>query len=269
MANEIERKRWNDERQVANWYKRERFTDRVTPHVVAALSPKAGERVLDIGAGGGKLSLAIAGLVGAKGHVTGADISAGMVEWATGRAKEVGTTNVSFLQADVQSEPVPGGPFDAATSQFGVMFFDEPTVAFTNIRKQLKPGGRIAFACWQPAARNTWNAGPVLAPFVPRPPAPPEGKSATGPFALGEPRATRALLTGAGFVDIQRVPKQLVVVTPGESIADEQQVVSMGVPTEQQDAARAAMAKHYARFLRSDGLSRFELNIQIFSARRG
>ena len=45
-ANEMERKRWNDDQQVANWPKRERFTDRVTPYVIAALKPQARERLL-------------------------------------------------------------------------------------------------------------------------------------------------------------------------------------------------------------------------------
>lgn len=179
MANEFEYRRWNDEQMVAGWSKRERFTDRVVPHVVAALQP--GERVLDVGSGGGKLSIAIGEAVGGRGKVTGADISAGMVAMATERATDANAKNVSFLRADVQSESVPGGPFDAMTSQFGVMFFDEPVAAFSNIRRQLKPGGRIAFACWQPMARNTWFPGPAIAPFVPPPPPPAPGKSPTAP----------------------------------------------------------------------------------------
>jgi ubiquinone/menaquinone biosynthesis C-methylase UbiE len=88
MANETERRRWNDEQTVANWPKRERFTDRVVPHVVAALKPAPGDKVLDIGSGGGKLSLAIAQLVQPGGKVVGADISSGMVRMATERAAE-------------------------------------------------------------------------------------------------------------------------------------------------------------------------------------
>lgn len=267
MANEIERKRWNDPEQVANWHKRERFTDRVTPYVVAAAQPTPGERVLDIGAGGGKLTLAMAEAVGPKGSALGADISTGMVAWATGRAEEAGVANARFVVADVQSEDVPGGPFDVAVSQFGVMFFDEPVTAFSNIRRQLTPGGRLAIACWQSAKRNAWHAGTPLAPFVPRPAAAPPGKARTGPFSLGDAMATRRMLTEAGFTDIQRSPRSLAVVVPADSIADEQQILSMGIPPEQHDAARAAYSRHYAQFLRADGLSRFELHFQVFTAR--
>ena len=63
------------------------------------------------------------------------------------------------MRATTASDDVPGGPFDVALSQFGVMFFDEPVTAFTNIRAQLLTGGRMAFACWQTADRNPWYIG--------------------------------------------------------------------------------------------------------------
>lgn len=267
MANEVERRRWNDEQQVLGWPKRERFTDRVLPYVLAALQPKPGERILDIGPGGGKLSLAIAELAGSKGRVVGADISAGMVAWATGRAASMAVKNVNFVLADVQSETVPGGPFDAATSMFGVMFFDEPVTAFSNIRTQLKPGGRIAFACWQSGQRNAWHSGTVLGRFVAPPPELPPGKSRTGPFSLGDARKTRDLLSTAGFVRITRTPKRLVVLTPEDSIFDAQQVTGINLPPERQAEARVAMETHFAKFRRPNGVSRFELNFQIFTAR--
>ena len=47
-------------------------------------------------------------------------------------------------------------------SQFGVMFFDEPTVAFTNIRAQMTRGARLAFACWQASANNPWHYSAAL-----------------------------------------------------------------------------------------------------------
>jgi len=268
MANEAERNRWNDEITVANWPKRERFTDTVVPRVVAALQPAPGEKVLDIGAGGGKLSLAIAKLVSPKGKVVGADISAGMVKLATGRAEEAKAKNVSFLVADVQADKVPGGPFDAACSQFGVMFFDEPVTAFANIRKQLKKGGRLAFACWQSSPKNAWFPGPSIAAFAPPPPPLAPGKSPTGPFALADARRTRGILEQAGFVDIQRTPKRIALWAPTDAIADKFMFVLMGVPKSKQKEAAAAMEAHFARFpRREDGFCKFELNFQLFTAR--
>lgn len=267
MANEVERRRWNDANQVAGWHKRERFTDRITPYVVAAASPRAGERVLDIGAGGGKLSLAIAPLVLPGGRVTGADISEGMVEWAMSRAAEVGAANASFTVADMQTETADGGPFDLVVSQFGVMFFDEPVTAFTNIRRQVKPGGRIAFACWQASVRNAWHTGKVLAGFAPPAAAPSPGKSPTGPFSLADPRATRRILRAAGFTEVERRARSLVVVTAEEAVRDPLQVTGLRLDAARQAEAEAAMERHFAHFRRADGLSRFELRFQVFTAR--
>jgi SAM-dependent methyltransferase len=268
MANEIERRRWNNAEMVANWPKRERFTDLVVPRVVAALNPQPGEKVLDIGSGGGKLSIAIAERVRPRGKVTGADISEGMVAMATARAAEARAANASFVVCDAQSERAPGGPFDAVTSQFGVMFFEDPHAAFSNLHASLKKGGRLAFACWQTAPRNRWHTGSVLAKFVPAPPPPAPGKAPTGPFALGDPRRTRSILAAAGFEDIQRTPKRLIVVASSDVIGDEAQIASAGIPKEKFAEAAKAMEKHFDQFRLPDGNCRFELNIQIFTARK-
>ena len=269
MPNEVERRRWNDEQMVAGWPKRERFTDAVVPHVVAALHPQPGEKVLDIGCGGGKVSLAVAERVRPGGKVVGADISAGMLRLAGGRAAEANIKNVTFSQCDMQIDKAPGGPFDAATSQFGVMFFEDPVAAFTNIRKALKRGGRLAFACWQQGAKNTWCTFPVLAPFAPPPPPRPEGVTPTGPFAFGDPRYTRNILTSAGFTGIVRTPKTLVVRVPAESIGDSSLFPGLGIPPEKRAEALKALEEHLERFAQPDGLSRVELNIQIFQATVG
>ncbi|MBK6562472.1 class I SAM-dependent methyltransferase [Candidatus Amarobacter glycogenicus] len=268
MVNEAERNRWNDEITVANWPKRERFTDMVLPRVLAALQPAPGEVVLDIGAGGGKLSLAIGHHVSPGGKVVGADISTGMVKLATERSTEAKAKNVRFLVSDVQVESVPGGPFDAASSQFGVMFFDEPVTAFTNIRKQLKKGGRLAFACWQSPQKNTWFPGPSLAAFASTPQAPAPGKAPTGPFALADARRTRGILEQAGFVHIKRVPKRLALWAPTDAIADRFMFVLMGIPQSKEEEATAAMNRHFDKFeRRADGSCKFELNFQLFTAR--
>ena len=95
-------------------------------------------------------------------------------------------------------------PFDAAVSQFGVMFFDEPVTAFANIRRHVAPSGRLAFACWQPVERNPWFIGPALAGLAPPPPPPAPGKSPTGPFSLSDPERVDEILSGAGWTSTVR-----------------------------------------------------------------
>jgi len=205
-SNPAERRRWNDAQWVAVWPKRERFTDAVTPELLDALALAPGEHVLDVGCGGGNATIAAARRVGATGAAVGADISAGLVELARTRAGDAGVGNVTFEVVDMQHDQLADAPFDAAMSQFGVMFFDEPTIAFTNIAHQLREGGRLAFACWQPPDRNPWFFALALAPFLTPPPPPAAGKAPTGPFALGDPEYTTGVLRAAGFSAIERTP---------------------------------------------------------------
>ncbi len=267
-ANEFERRRWNDEGWAALWPRRERLTDKVTEYLLAALALRAGERVLEVGSGGGKAALAAAEAVGGKGAVVGADLSALLNRLAEQRVSEAGAGNVTFCLADVQTDTVEGGPFDAAMSQFGVMFFDEPIVAFSNIRAHLKPAGRIAFACWQSSEQNPWFFAPAIAQFLPPPPEPEPGKSSTGPFALADPEQTTAVLHAAGFTHVDRTPHALEVEAPEDSIVDEAQLVFMGVPEERLSAAKVAVDQHMQQFRIDAQRSRFPLAFQIFKASR-
>ena len=177
MANEGESRRWNDEQWTEAWPKRERLTEAVSPYVLAAADVQSGQRICDIGCGGGGLTITLAGLVGPDGEVVGYDLSAPLLDLARRRAVESGVSNVRFIDADVQVSALNEAPFDLAVSQFGVMFFDEPTAAFAAIREHLVPQGRFVFACWQGVERNPWHIGTALAKLLPPPRTPEPGKS--------------------------------------------------------------------------------------------
>jgi ubiquinone/menaquinone biosynthesis C-methylase UbiE len=136
---------------------------------INALEPTKGEQVLDIGCGCGQTSLALADRVGSTGSVVGVDISAPMLEVALDRSRAYPSLAVTFRQVDAQTDNLGRGPFDAAFSRFGVMFFSDPEAAFANIRKSLKPGGRLVFICWRSLAENPWMQAPLLSalPFIP------------------------------------------------------------------------------------------------------
>ena len=279
-ANELEQRRWNDEHWAAVWPRREQLTSAVTDLLLAHLAHVEGQRVLDVGSGGGTTAFAVAGRVGGAsgggvsgsgasgggGSVVGADISAPLVRFAAGRARAMGLANVSFTVADVQQETIDGGPFDAVVSQFGVMFFDEPPVAFANIRAHAVPGARLAFACWQPADQNPWWAGRAVARFL-DPPTPPPGKVTGGPFALGDPDHASAVLAAAGWTNVERTPYRISVAVEREAITlDEEQLAFMGITASDLDEARAALDAHLAGLERDDGRYDAELAIQIFTA---
>ncbi len=265
-TNEGQRQWWNDERWAEMWPKRERLTDAVTTFLLDAAALQPGERVLDVGSGGGTTSLAAARAVGLDGGVVGADISAPLAVLASRRAGDAGAGNAKFCVADMQTDTVDGGPFDVALSQFGVMFFEEPVTAFGNIRAHLTPGGRIAFACWQDSDRNQWFVSAPLAEFLPPSPTPEPGKSPTGSFSLAAPSRTEGILRSAGFIDVRSTAHEMTVDAPPDSVVDEDQLVFMGVPADKLAIAQTAVDEHMRQFVLSPTLSRFPLAFQVFQA---
>jgi SAM-dependent methyltransferase len=265
-ANAAERRRWNDEYWASVWPKREHLTSAVTDILLGHIELARSEQVLDIGSGGGVTAIAAGGLVGPGGSVVGADISAPLVDLAGQRAGEQKAANVSFCVADVQHDTLPGGPFDVAVSQFGVMFFDEPVTAFANIHRQLVPVGRIAFACWQSVEKNPWFVGPALAAYVPSPPPPPPGKSPTGPFSLSDPGRVAEILGAAGWQMVERIPYDIVVSVERDAIVDDGQLTFLGVPEELFDEARQVVDEYLESLCGSDGCIEAPLAFQIFTA---
>ena len=137
--------------------------------IVAAAQIKPGFDVLDIGCGSGIPTLAVAQLVGPAGSVTATDPSPVFIAAVSENARQLGLTNVEIVQTNAAKLPFDPGSFDAATCQFGVMFFPEMSVALNRIRATLKPGGRAAFAAWGPLAENTLLNifDKALAPYLP------------------------------------------------------------------------------------------------------
>ncbi len=161
----------------------------------AAIGP--GLDVLDVGCGNGETTREAARLSGT-GSVTGVDLSARMLDLARSRAADL--PNVRFLQADAQIADL--GTHDRVISRTGVMFFGDPPAAFANLARALRPGGRLALAVWAPYAEQEWlpTFRTIAAAGRDLPPFPPTGPH---PFSMGDPDRVRALLTAAGFADVQ------------------------------------------------------------------
>jgi len=166
-----------------------------------ALEPKSGERILDIGCGGGTTALELARAVAPDGMVTGIDLSDAVLAFA--KAAAAGCEQVRFVQADAQAYPFEAASFDAAFSRFGVMFFADPVAAFSNIRRSLKVTGRLAFACWRTLEENALDHVPLWAASPHLPPQPVDEADAPGPFAFASAERVRGILERAGFVEIE------------------------------------------------------------------
>ena len=170
-------------------------------HAVAALAPRPGESVLDIGCGGGTTVLDLARAVAPDGTVVGVDLSAAVLMFAK-RAAE-GCARVRFVQADAQIFPFEPTSFDAVFSRFGVMFFADPAAAFVNIRRSLKPNGRLAFVCWRALEENQLDFLPLKAASPYWPTQPIHDADAPGPFAFANPNRVHSILEQAGFAEIE------------------------------------------------------------------
>lgn len=194
---------------------------------LAAVQP--GERVLDIGCGSGATSMSLAGRVGPTGHVTGLDVSGPMIELA--RKRSVGIGNLDWMLADAATHDFPPGSTDLLFSRFGVMFFGDPVSAFTNLRRALRPGGRLVFACWRPLNENPWMLLPLQAVQTLVPPLPRPGPDEPGPFAFGNPERVRHILTTAGFSPPRFLRFDLAMVL-GSGLEDAaEQATTFGAPS--------------------------------------
>ncbi|NDJ51475.1 MAG: class I SAM-dependent methyltransferase [Chloroflexi bacterium] len=216
MPNDKQRDVWSAEDVVESWVWSEPISDYGTAPIMAFLRLSAGERVLDIACGGGKTTVVAAQAVGPSGHVTGVDISDGMVALAKTRIAEAGLHNVELTQGDAQVDDFPSAPFDAVLSQFGIMFFDDPIAALTNIRRQLKPGARAAFITWQPIQRMKWHPVHIIAKYL----APPnevgtDTKEQKGSWS--DAAFAKRVLSSVGFSDIQVEEYNVNAYVPAET----------------------------------------------------
>src|SRR5690349_7634053 len=116
--------------------------------LLQAAAIAAGERVLDLGCGNGA-STREAARMAEPGEVVGIDLSAAMLTNARTRSAAAGLTNVTFVQGDAQIHDFGPESFDVIISNAGAMFFDDKVAAFSNLRRALRPGGRIVLMAWQ------------------------------------------------------------------------------------------------------------------------
>jgi SAM-dependent methyltransferase len=194
-----------DEVRVAAWAEvREPLEHQLAPlgrRALVALAPRAGESILDIGCGGGETALELARAVAPGGTVVGIDLSAAVLAFA--RRAAANCQRVRFVQADAELFPFEPALFDAAFSRFGVMFFADPIAAFINIRRSLRPNGRLAFVCWRALEENALDLVPLRAASAHVPLQPAHDPDASGPFAFADSGRVRGILQRAGFGKIE------------------------------------------------------------------
>lgn len=122
------------------------FTTPVAGHLVRFAKVTAGEKVLDVGTGTGVVAITAAR---AGATVSGLDLTPALLEEAQRNAALAGV-DVRWIEGDAEKLPYPDAAFDVVLSQFGHMFAPRPDVTIAEMRRVLKPTGRVAFATWPP-----------------------------------------------------------------------------------------------------------------------
>jgi SAM-dependent methyltransferase len=206
-----------------NWTLRQEFQDVVfipiTAVVLARADVRSGERVLDVGCGTGETTIQLGERVGRSGRVLGIDVSEPML--ARAQKRITADRPVEFLRADAAAHRFAPDEFDVLFSRFGVMFFTDPTLAFTNLRTGLRPGARVVFVCWRKASENPWLMTPLQAAYQHVPPMPKVGPEDPGAFSFASEERVRRVLGGAGFGSINLEPVDVELDTSGGQGLDE------------------------------------------------
>jgi SAM-dependent methyltransferase len=129
------------------------------------------------------------------------DVAPAMTSIAAARARALGLTNVSTRELDLERIDEPDASYDVVLCREGLMLVPDPAQAGREIRRVLRPGGRVALAVWGPRERNPW-LGVVFDSVSAELGAPMPPPALPGPFSLGDAGSLAGLLADAGLSDV-------------------------------------------------------------------
>ena len=178
----------------------ERFTI-LTKEFFSRANINKGDRILDIGCGGGITSFEASKLVGENGYVVGADISEILLDLAKKNYSYI--KNLEFKYCDVQNYKFKKKSFNKVISRFGVMFFENPIEAFKNINDSIQDGGSLHFVCWTKVMENEFftAATDIIIKHINK--SFPEITRNPGPFAFSEEEYVKLILKASAFKNIK------------------------------------------------------------------
>lgn len=187
--------------------------------VFPTLPVRPGDQVLDVGCGFGDTAIELAARVGPEGSVLGIDCCDAFLDIAREEVRTRGLANVQFQRGDAEIA-LPANQFDLVFARFGTMFFANPVAGLRNMRKALRPGGRMVHIVWRARADNPWlsMAKDIVLRFVP-PPGDAAASCGPGPFSMADESVVTQMMTSAGYTEIElrRVDAPVIV---GKDVKD-------------------------------------------------
>lgn len=212
--------------------------------LVQMLRVKPGEAVLDVACGPGVVARAAAERVGPSGRVTGCDVSEGMLGLARSKAISDGAAAVAYHEASADALPFQDGTIDVVTCQQGLQFFPDRPAAAREMRRVLRPGGRVGITVWT-AIENSPPFDALVAGLEEAAEAELAARYRAGPYAFTNGEELQALLDSAGFEDVVVAQPTLPVTFEGGAA----QIVSTLAVTPLADAVAAMSVVQRERFV--------------------
>jgi SAM-dependent methyltransferase len=192
-------------RAAAGWARRadsiQEFGLPVSVWMVEQLALQPGQSVLELACGPADTGFLASEQVQPGGRVIETDAVEAMLGVARGRARDLGATNVEFRRMELEWIDLPAASVDAVLCRWGLMFAVDPGAALREIRRVLRPGGRVAIAVWDAPELNPWATIPTRALIELGHVEPPD-PSAPGMFTLANAGGLRDLLDSAGLDDV-------------------------------------------------------------------
>ena len=192
--------RWG--RAAAGWSKRARqvreFGLPVSAWMLDHAGLQPGLRVLELAAGPGETGFLAAELIRPGGSLVCSDATEEMLDVARARAKELGIENVAFKRIELEWIDLDTASVDVVLCKWGLMFSTDPEASLREVRRVLRPGGRVALAVWDEPPENPWATIPTRA-LVELGHTTPLDPDAPGMFAFADPDRVRGLLAKAGW----------------------------------------------------------------------
>lgn len=193
----------------------------VSHRMVDLIRPQPGHTVLELAAGPGDTGFLAAELIRPGGTLVCTDTAEAMLEVAKARASELGLDNVEFLPMDAEWIDRSAATLDGVLMRWGLMLLADPESCLREIRRTLKPGGRVALATWAAAEDNPWSMGRLVVRLGVVPAAP---EDTPGPFALPDPEGLAELLWSTGFEDVEVEPLDFAFHAPSSDAWWQQQL---------------------------------------------